>query len=68
MFKQIRFGILSAERHPQIDERQGCLLALLGLVSHFLALLGVKRMRYPDRGFTSITAGKRSRQASATRG
>ena len=27
-FKQIRFGILSAERHPLIDEQQGCLLAL----------------------------------------
>ena len=23
---------------------------------------------YPDRGYTSVTAGKRSRQASATRG
>ena len=34
-FKQIRFGILSAEHHPQIDKRQGCLLAILGLVSHF---------------------------------
>ena len=32
---------------------QGCLLALL-------ALLGVQRMRYPNRGITSITSGKRA--------
>ena len=48
-FKQIRFGILSAERHPLIDEQQGCLLALFG----------VQHKRYPDRGITSITGGKR---------
>ena len=53
-FKQIRFGILSAERHPQIDKRQGCLLA-------FLALLGVQRARYPYRGNHNITSTRQTK-------
>ena len=32
-FKQIRFRMLSAERHPQIDERQECLLAFWALLA-----------------------------------